>query len=860
MKELYKNIYLPANTDFPRADLEKALGLPEKSVTKAVQGCNMNTPGTVHTEANFGPKNGAVIAKIDSEETKVYFDIAGVDLRANDGRNNHSVDANGKEYKFLFFKPMDRIFKIERFYPTNLNVYVPSTPSIDIRTIGANGIIVKPKELGEDSFKIYLLTNEQLEKALKGEEYRESSYPLEFKVTINNFEQITLNEDQQGSLQYNSSNLYTPFDLKGSDKEYPYKFKSDNKEVIDNLDNKEGVPALKMTGLGDAKVTILSNDYPLAPIVANYHIWGLKTPEEVLVNTERKRPLEIEYLPEDKSKLKRKWRPDIKVEVTSGDDVIRVDEYNNIIGLKVGKGEITVTAEGISRTTKVNSVQYFTPVTDIDETVLSKIKIFDNFSQLQYYAGNREIKTSHTPDGATLYYVKTNQDPWLFKYELCILDADAIKISSRMGPQGKQGPQGFRGYQGWQGVIGQQGYQGSQGDQGVQGPQGPQGAQGFQGDLGPQGYQGDQGPQGFQGDQGFQGFRGYQGYQGVQGSQGYQGETGESGPQGFQGTQGVQGPQGFQGYQGFQGDRGYQGFVGERGVRGDIGYKGDQGDQGNRGYQGWQGVEGAQGFIGDKGPQGDKGITGDQGPRGVQGAQGSQGVQGVAGPQGVQGPQGFQGIQGDRGSIGDKGYQGDKGPQGDQGPQGLAGSTGATGSQGPTGAAGAQGAQGVRGDQGYPGVRGDKGVQGDKGATGDRGERGYQGFQGATGPTGAQGAVGAKGAQGDKGPIGNQGAQGLTGPRGAQGVRGDQGYPGARGDAGVQGSTGAQGAKGSQGDKGAQGERGPRGDAGPTGPQGVQGAQGAQGVVGNPYNIKVMSLAEYNSLTTKDNHTLYLIK
>ena len=55
------------------------------------------------------------------------------------------------------------------------------------------------------------------------------------------------------------------------------------------------------------------------------------------------------------------------------------------------------------------------------------------------------------------------------------------------------------------------------------------------------------------------------------------------------------------------------------------------------------------------------------------------------------------------------------------------------------------------------------------------GARGPQGPQGPQGPTGSQGPQGLTGPQGPQGPTGSQGPQGLTGPQGPQGPTGSDG-------------------------------------------------------------------------------------
>lgn len=121
---------------------------------------------------------------------------------------------------------------------------------------------------------------------------------------------------------------------------------------------------------------------------------------------------------------------------------------------------------------------------------------------------------------------------------------------------------------------------------------------------------------------------------------------------------------------------------------------------------------GPQGERGEKGDKGDKGDTGAQGAIGPQGAQGEKGDKGDKGEQGAIGPQGDKGEKGDKGDKGDKGEDGAQGEKGDKGEQGVPGEKGDKGDKGDTGAQGERGEQGEKGDTGAQGDKGDKGDSG----------------------------------------------------------------------------------------------------------------------------------------------------
>ena len=122
---------------------------------------------------------------------------------------------------------------------------------------------------------------------------------------------------------------------------------------------------------------------------------------------------------------------------------------------------------------------------------------------------------------------------------------------------------------------------------------------------------------------------------------------------------------------------------------------------------------------------------------------------------------------------------------------------------------------------------------------------------------------------------------------GPRGPKGDQGEVGPKGDTGNQGPQGIQGPKGDKGDKGDQGEVGPKGDTGAKGDKGDQGAVGPKGdpgyynlqaimedtkgktlsdfvdllkLLGVNTNYELLTIENYQSLTTIDPNKTYFIK
>ena len=97
------------------------------------------------------------------------------------------------------------------------------------------------------------------------------------------------------------------------------------------------------------------------------------------------------------------------------------------------------------------------------------------------------------------------------------------------------------------------------------------------------------------------------------------------------------------------------------------------------------------------------------------------------------------------------------------------------------------------------------------------------------------------------GPKGDKGDTGPQGPQGERGLQGVQGVQGPKGDKGDTGAQGPQGERGLQGEQGPQGEKGEPGDGG--------NAESVNGI-----SIMVLTQSEYDSLSTKSETTLYIIK
>lgn len=211
-------------------------------------------------------------------------------------------------------------------------------------------------------------------------------------------------------------------------------------------------------------------------------------------------------------------------------------------------------------------------------------------------------------------------------------------------------------------------------------------------------------------------------------------------------------------------------------------------------------------------------------------------------------------------ATGPVGPQGKTGPQGPQGPAGVQGPRGETGIQGPKGATGPQGAQGPKGT---PFTYSDftpeqlAGLKGPKGDTGPQGLKGDKGETGGTGPQGERGLQGPKGDQGPQGKTGLQGVQGATGPQGPQGPQGPAGKNATTTDVATTTKAGLMSAA----DKVAVNGIGSRSGLTTTDKSTVVAAVNEVNArFGSVGQLKVMTQAEYDALTTKDQATLYLVK
>lgn len=203
-----------------------------------------------------------------------------------------------------------------------------------------------------------------------------------------------------------------------------------------------------------------------------------------------------------------------------------------------------------------------------------------------------------------------------------------------------------------------------------------------------------------------------------------------------------------------------------------------------------------------------------------------------------------------------------QGPKGDPGKTGAKGDTGPQGPQGPTGPKGADGKMtfddltpeqkaGLKGDKGDPGARGEKGEKGAPFTYSDFTPGQLAGLKGPKGDTGPQGL---KGDRGEKGAQGPQGIQGATGPQGPAGPAGKNATTTAV-------ATTTKAGLMSAADKVAVNGIGSRSALSTTDKSTVVAAVNEVNAKwGSVGQLKVMTQAEYDALTTKDQATLYLVK
>lgn len=196
-----------------------------------------------------------------------------------------------------------------------------------------------------------------------------------------------------------------------------------------------------------------------------------------------------------------------------------------LTGVDLGVSEVTVEVTYESEVTEeiieIEVVEFFTPIEDFSTFDKSELIVHDTESKLMLHCSGVPTMKVEGKDGTpTLYYVKNNENPLVFSYDVHVLSIDLVKLSLTSGGSGTEGPQGPAG------------------------PKGDTGAKGEKGDTGETGPQGAKGSDGAQGPQGAKGADGAKGDTGIQGPQGLKGDRGEVGPQGPKGDEGPQGPKG----------------------------------------------------------------------------------------------------------------------------------------------------------------------------------------------------------------------------------------------------------------------------------------------------------------------------
>lgn len=116
-----------------------------------------------------------------------------------------------------------------------------------------------------------------------------------------------------------------------------------------------------------------------------------------------------------------------KYEVVSGKDFCSVDKYGMIAGLAKGSANIKVSAGEYTQELQIEVKDYFTSKEELTKQDVEKLKVFDNFSGLQAYAGARCIKSTELSKNVNLYYIKNNSDFNIFDYELAMITKELVK-------------------------------------------------------------------------------------------------------------------------------------------------------------------------------------------------------------------------------------------------------------------------------------------------------------------------------------------------------------------------------------------------------------------------------------------------
>lgn len=122
-----------------------------------------------------------------------------------------------------------------------------------------------------------------------------------------------------------------------------------------------------------------------------------------------------------------------KILWTSTDDNIAPVNWLGIVeGKQVGTVQITAIVETttgpISKVITIEVCEWFEPWEYFDKSRMKDLKIFDKHYEIIKYAAGREIRVVDKAGMPKLYYIRTDNHPYLYNYEVAAVDDDIQKF------------------------------------------------------------------------------------------------------------------------------------------------------------------------------------------------------------------------------------------------------------------------------------------------------------------------------------------------------------------------------------------------------------------------------------------------
>lgn len=233
---------------------------------------------------------------------------------------------------------------------------------------------------------------------------------IEFEITVGIINTLEFKQEKFEAEVGNEVTLPIEVDPTSSE----YKMCSSNPEVFQPTELNKG----NALSIGTAIVTAKKFEKSSQCVVS---VKGLTVEVLGTVSTKHSTPTKVEC--SEKGKI-----PTFK---SLTETIISVDQYGVVTGLEVGVGKLQVVCGAYTKEINIEVKKFFTPIDDLTDEIKKTIGIFTCQAEMVAYAKGRPIIQDSIMDGVIpISYIKTNEDPNLFEYELAILDRDLTRYNA----------------------------------------------------------------------------------------------------------------------------------------------------------------------------------------------------------------------------------------------------------------------------------------------------------------------------------------------------------------------------------------------------------------------------------------------